>query len=209
MRLVARPIDEWPGALTPESRRTDSPFTASWTDTVNLLEREVEKLAGPTATVVVQLAVTERDCRLDGWVRADAKPTHPGVIVSFDSKHGPLRYSTDIHRSATWSRGRYLPGWQANVRAIALGLEALRKVDRYGIARGGEQYRGWKAIPSSTTSRADSKRLLFEVANEPSPSALDERAIYRKALIRAHPDHGGSRELLEAVQDAGRKLGVA
>jgi hypothetical protein len=38
--------------------------------------------------------------------------------------------------------------WQHNVRAIALGLEALRKVDRYGITRRGEQYAGWKALPA-------------------------------------------------------------
>jgi hypothetical protein len=207
MRLVARPIDQWPGPLTPEDRRTFSQFTASWADTVNLLEREVGYLAGSEAVVVMQLAVTERDCRLDGWIKANARPVHPGVILAFDSKHGPLRYSTDVHKGNGY--GGKLPGWQANVRAVALGLEALRKVDRYGIARGGEQYRGWKAIESSTTSRADSKAFLFGVAGESSPSELDERAIYRKALIVAHPDHGGSRELLEQVQNAGRKLGVA
>jgi hypothetical protein len=209
MRLVVRPIDEWPGPLTSPGRRTSSPFTATWPDTLELLEREVGILAGPTATVVVQLAVTETDCRLDGWVRANAKPSHPGVIVAFESvKQGPLRFSTDIH-SDQWLPPRYLTGWRANVRAVALGLEALRKVDRYGITRGGEQYRGWKAIPQTTTSRADSKAFLFGIAGESSPSALDEKAIYRKALIAAHPDHGGNRELLEQVQNAGRRLGVA
>lgn len=166
-------------------------------------------LAGNGTTLVLQLAVTEADCRLDGWIKANARPSHPGAILAFDSKHGPLRYSTDLYRQGSSYGGRYLVGWQANVRAIALGLEALRKVDRYGIARGGEQYRGWKAIPQTTTSRADSKALLFSIAGETSPSALDEKAIYRKALIAAHPDHGGSRELLDQVRDAGRKLGVA
>lgn len=208
MRLVARPIEEWPGSLTPVGQRTDSPFTASWTDTVALLEKEVGMLAGREAEVVLQLAVSERDCRLDGWIRADAKPSHPGVILAFESKHGPLRYSTDLHRSSSWGLKKYLPGWQANVRAIALGLEALRKVDRYGIARGGEQYRGWKAIPQTTSTEAP-KELLFRVTGEPSPSDRDTRSLYRWALRVAHPDQGGSRELLEQVMDAGRKLGVA
>ncbi len=35
--------------------------------------------------------------------------------------------------------------WQHNVRSIALGLEALRAVDRYGISRRGEQYAGFRA----------------------------------------------------------------
>lgn len=205
MRLVARPIDEWPGALTPDDKRTFSPFTASWTDTVALLEKEVGMLAGHDATVVVQLAIAERDCRLDGWIRADARPAHPGVIVAFDSKHGPLRYSTDVHRGGgQWGK---LPGWQANVRAVALGLEALRKVDRYGISRGGEQYRGWKAIPSTTGSSG--LVLLFRTVGETPAPDVDVRSLYKRALIKAHPDHGGTSALLAEVMDAGRKLGVA
>lgn len=35
--------------------------------------------------------------------------------------------------------------WQHNVRSIALGLEALRAVDRYGITRRGQQYAGFRA----------------------------------------------------------------
>lgn len=35
--------------------------------------------------------------------------------------------------------------WQHNIRSIALGLEALRAVDRYGISRRGEQYAGFRA----------------------------------------------------------------
>lgn len=207
MRLVARPLEQWPGPLTPEGMRHDSQFTASWSDTVNLLEKEVGMLAGHDATLVLQLAVTERDCRLDGWIRADARPAHPGAILAFDSKHGPLRYSTDLYRHGSTYGGRYLVGWQANVRAIALGLEALRKVDRYGIARGGEQYRGWKAIPQTTGQ--DAKALLFQVTGEPTPSDRDTKSLYRWALRVAHPDQGGSRELLEQVMEAGRKLGVA
>lgn len=44
--------------------------------------------------------------------------------------------------------------WQHNVRSVALGLEALRAVDRYGISRRGEQYAGFRAA-LTTRSRAD------------------------------------------------------
>lgn len=38
--------------------------------------------------------------------------------------------------------------WRHNVRSIALGLEALRAVDRFGISRRGEQYAGFRgALP--------------------------------------------------------------
>ena len=54
-------------------------------------------------------------------------------MVAFESKHGPLKYATDV-----------FDHWHANLRAIALGLEALRKVERYGITQRGEQYTGFR-----------------------------------------------------------------
>src|SRR5205807_7195892 len=82
--------------------------------------------------------ITERDLRIDGEVRADARLKHPGVIVSFiHPQVGPVIFACD-----KWTT------WQANARGIAKGLEALRLVDRYGITQSFEQYRGWKALPS-------------------------------------------------------------
>ena len=60
-------------------------------------------------------------------------PKGPAVIIAFESKHGPLKYATDV-----------FDHWHANLRAIALGLEALRKVERYGITQRGEQYTGFR-----------------------------------------------------------------
>lgn len=43
--------------------------------------------------------------------------------------------------------------WRHNVRSIALGLEALRAVDRFGISRRGEQYAGFRAaLPARASS---------------------------------------------------------
>jgi hypothetical protein len=218
MRLVARPIDVWPGKLTPDHLRTGSPFKASWSDTVGLLEREAEKL-GVRDEVVMQLAITERDCRLDGGIRADAKPTHPGVIVSFESRHGPLRYSTDLFFGGHWG-ARRLPGWQANVRAVALGLEALRKVDRYGIAKGGEQYVGYRALgagtpmPTAKMTVEEAARLLADAAMQTDENMtmgewhdLAERGEgiekqYRRAVRRLHPDAGGDPETFRRLTEA-------
>ena len=71
--------------------------------------------------------------------RANASPKSPAVVIAFESKHGPLQYATDAFTH-----------WQANVRAVALGLEALRRVERYGITKHGEQYTGWKQLGSGT-----------------------------------------------------------
>lgn len=98
--------------------------------------------------MVIQIAVrSETMIRRDGWPQERATIEHPGVALSFDSRHGALRYETaEFHT------------WKANLRAIALGLEALRKVDRYGIARSGQQYRGWRALAAG--SGPDTQRGL-------------------------------------------------
>jgi hypothetical protein len=207
VRLIARPIDEWPAPMLDDYDRQQSRFKASWSSTVDLLDREVWHLGGDE--VVLQLALRDRDFRNDGWIRADAKPEHPGVIVSFESKHGPLRYWTDEFKgSGQWG---YLPGWQANVRAVALGLEALRTVDRYGIARAGEQYRGWNALGAGTPMPAaamtvdDAVRFLHEHApgvewdwDQPDQVAR----AYRAAAARLHPDAGGDAELFRRLTEA-------
>ncbi|HSC21004.1 MAG TPA: hypothetical protein VLC07_04685, partial [Solirubrobacterales bacterium] len=142
------------------------------------LESELDKLGA--RDVVIEVALTESEIRLDGWPRAGARPSHPGVVVSFNSRHGPLRYGTDA-----------FPHWQANVRAIALGLEALRKVERYGIGRRGEQYAGWRQL-----SAGDSD--LVRRGNE----LIAEHAGATAALKATHPDHGGDADDFRAVQAA-------
>ena len=177
MNIRCRPITTFPPEF--QARRQASQFSAGWSATMQLLERELEKLGARDA--VIELAVQEGELRIDGWPYADARPTHPGVIVSFDSKHGPLRYGTDA-----------FDHWQENVRAIALGLEALRKVDRYGIGKRGEQYVGWRQL-----SAGDSDHLA-QRGRELIAGHGGETA----ALKATHPDHGGDREDFEAVQAA-------
>lgn len=57
--------------------------------------------------------------------------------------------------------------WQHNVRSIALALQALRAVDRYGVTRRAEQYRGWGKLPApgemiGFTSVAAAKEFIAE-----------------------------------------------
>jgi hypothetical protein len=105
-----RPIQQWPGETTRSRRQAQ--FSAKWASTLTLLGRELEHLG--RKNVVVQVALTERDIRNDGFPRANARPDHPGVIVSLDSKYGPLSYPCDTFTT-----------WQDNLRGIALALESL------------------------------------------------------------------------------------
>jgi hypothetical protein len=145
---------------------------------MKLMERELERLGASSA--VIELAVHECELRIDGWPYADARPTHPGVVISFDSRHGPLRYGTDT-----------FPDWKENVRAIALGLEALRKFDRYGIGKRGEQYQGWRQLSAGDSDLIQRGREL-----------IGEHGGSTAALKATHPDHGGEPDDFRAVQAA-------
>jgi hypothetical protein len=214
MRYEIRPLGPWLDPVT-DPRANAGRFTASWSDTLVLLEREVDYLCADL--VVVQVDVIEADLRRDGMLRAGAKVGFPGVRVSFDSIHGPLTYVTDAY-DHLWSRNG-LAGWQANVRAVALALEALRAVDRYGVTRRGEQYRGWTPIdakPAAMTRDQAAEFIVYwagaehgEVAKWASlilgdPAEL--RRAFRLAAARAHPDRAGGDHDTMARLNAARDL---
>jgi hypothetical protein len=194
--------------LRPISDRTNftgrhqrSMFDAPWTTTRALLGRELRALTA--RSVALEIDVTEADIRLDGEIRANARPASPGIRLAFDSKYGPLMYATD--RFTTW---------QDNVRAIALGLEALRKVDRYGITKRGEQYAGWKALPSGFGDAA--AHMTYDEAlhliNSLAPPSCANRPLERRirwAKAHAHPDaphNGGDRTMWDQVERAAHVL---
>lgn len=156
-----------------------SPFTAGWTSTVELLVGELRHLE-PRETIL-EIDVREQDLRLDGMPRANAVQQSPGVILTLvGTPHGDLRYPCSTFGT-----------WKANVRAIALALEALRKVDRYGVTKRGEQYAGWKALGPGAQPDVDRGRDLIR-----------EHGGVREAIKATHPDTGGDPDAFRAVQAA-------
>jgi hypothetical protein len=213
--LGFRPIKDWPaGWQDPGRERSYSPFSATYSDTLQVLERELFHLGARDQ--YLQVDARDRDCRLDGQLRADAKVNHPGCILTIDTKaHGTLVYACDRFEGR-WKQ----PGWQANLRAIALGLEALRRVERYGIAERGQQYAGYRELGSGIpVGPAASKAMTVEEAanvlvdlgewggERGDPEALidmpDVAALYfREAAKRHHPDVGGDPALFRRIAEA-------
>lgn len=222
MHLTYRPIaGDWPGELTVD--RKPSPFEADWASTLDLLEREVAHLQHvdrskyhPTA--VLQLAVPEGAIRQDGQLMSGRKPPeHPGVILNVETSDGPLRFACD--RFASSWRGRNLDPWRHNLRAVALGMEALRKVERYGLGTGHEQYVGFQALPPATPMGA--AKLTVEqaiaVLRDRAPDVewdWDDpegvKRAFRVAAASSHPDAGGDPAAFRLVTEArDLLLGVA
>lgn len=188
-RYITRPLSDrtW---LRPASERVPTRFSAKWGATLELLYREVDFLDG--RDLVIEVDVQEADLRLDGTIRARARAASPAVIVSFESKHGPLSYRCDRFYAAYYGQP---DDWQQNVRAVALTLEALRSVDRYGATETGQQYAGWKAIGAQAHAQAtDPLWVLADLAGVEVSADVPVERLISLARRKAHPDHGGTSE---------------
>lgn len=192
-------------------RRQPIPFG----QTRELLARELKMLKA--TNVILEVDVLPSRIRLDGELYADARTNSPAVRLHFDSEHGHLTYATDAFTT-----------WQDNVRAIALALEALRKVDRFEVGQGGDQYRGYLALEagSGATALGATPRMTHSEAAvaiwealgmpaRPTPAAIGSvpdtrRSAVRQARALAHPDrNAGERTQWDRVEQAAKVLGLA
>ena len=215
MILTYRPIKAWPEGWPRESPKW-TPFKSTFRDTLQLLDRELDAI-GATA-VTLQVDTSERNIRTDGQLRGDAKITNQGVILTIETRaHGTLVYQCDEFERVG-GRGE---SWRENLRAIALGLEALRKVERYGIANRGQQYAGYRELPSGIAMGAAvmtveqaaafiaehaiespiSGRPAF-TAEEILSNPMRTKAAFAIAAKRLHPDAGGDPALFRKLTEA-------
>jgi hypothetical protein len=194
------PIESWPGEKTKYPK--SSPFRSRYVQTLDDLETELNHLKAKE--IVLQAAIDWQDIRNDGWPKSNAAFRDAGVILTFQTKDGPLSFPCDAYND-----------WQANLRAIALSLEALRAVNRYGVTRRAEQYQGWKRIapPSDQPfgNKEDAARFIQSMLDEQAGFsvntlinyATERQMAYRRAAAKLHPDTpGGSHDQFVKLQAA-------
>ena len=170
MRATFRPLPSWP---YPRHPRRPATYRVGYARSLADLEREIGLLKGHE--VIIGVVASEADIRMDGMLRQRASVLYPGVEVSFEvPDRRRLVFHTDVHGD-----------WRDNLRAIALGLSALRAVDRYGITSGAEQYAGFALLEAGPVDRG--RRLV------------EEAGSIEAALKRHHPDHGGHQRALGDV----------
>lgn len=196
--------NSWPGQATPHADRKHSPFTkSSWSSTIALLALELRQLRASDVTLGIE--TSEGNIRLDGQIRGDARVTSPGVILSFNAGKDRLSFPCDTFLY-----------WQHNVRAIALAMQALRLVDRYGVQKG-SQYVGFKALPSGGGGPAaeparpkmtleKAADMLYKWTEIPQQALLESQATVshagKKAMNATHPDRGGHAADFAEVREA-------
>lgn len=210
LEYTFRPLSQWPQEATPSHRRKRAPFRAGYVSTLDLLERELIHLRAKD--VVFEADCPSSEIRNDGRLRSSAKLRGPGIVVSFDSPKGPLRFPCD----------RFID-WEDNLRAIALTLEHLRACDRYGVTSHNEQYKGWTGLPDKREQQPDRNLLAAPVICRQAayylPESIDvafvlapsERRgqIIRRLKMALHPDHrNGSDEEFKQLMRALELLGL-
>ena len=199
MNIRFKPLGVWPRAVTVE--RTSSRFKSNYNATLKLLEREMGYLGAEDAEI--QLEMQQSDIAIHGWPKANARAKGPRVILSFTA------YRLEDAPVRVFPCDAFLY-WEDNLRAIALSLEALRKVDRYGVTTAGEQYAGFKQIASTSTvtmSAVEAASDLAEVSRLPATVILADaqvaREAVRMAIGRTHPDRNrGDRTAYDSVEQA-------
>lgn len=194
------PIQAWPGTKT-RSRRI-SPFGVKYQRLLDDLERELRHVRA--RGIVIQAFVRAEDIRNDGWPRSSARFFEPGIVLGFTMPDGSqISFPCD-----TFTR------WESNLRAISLTMTALRSIDRYGVTKRSEQYKGWKKVSAPEAElRKDGQWALDHLAHLAGveSSAIRGNAVamdlaYRAAAKRTHPDYGGNTEAFQLLQEAVRIL---
>lgn len=170
--------ENWP--RTPKWKRQSSLFRKTTGVVRDFLENEIWRLGGNNLIVS-----TNMPTRLDGRFYASAKdPDDTGVAVYFTYKKKTMCFACDKH-----------PTVRENLHAIAMTINALRGIERWGASDMMERaFRGFAALP------AGGWRLILGV--DPGVSLDQVESRFRELAHQFHPDKGGDPEKFRAIVNA-------
>jgi len=204
MDFTFQPLSNWPGERTKNRKRAT--FSARWDTTLRELDMELRHLTARQVIVEADCEGSEINIRT-GMLKSSARLRSPGIVLSFTSKYGPLRYPCDTFHE-----------WQDNLRAIVLFMSNQRANARYGVGRVEQNYTGYKALPGGAPITAGEWATVEAAATElcrlaghvppycPKPlldNPEDLKRTYANAARRWHPDlHGGDGSTMAKVNRA-------
>lgn len=144
---------------------------------------------------------TNIELRLDGQPRSGRPaPQDPGACVFFSLKGKPFALACDTFDTV-----------EGNVGALAAHIEALRAIERHGVASAAESLEAFVALPPPAGSVRSTDKPWREVLGlKPDfPSGYDRddaeiivKARWRERATEAHPDTGGSVQKMAALNAA-------
>lgn len=159
-------------------------------DGLRRLEAELKRLGVASWNVIVSsnLVLGQRGMPLAN----QAEPADPGVAVYFKLRDKPRVLACD-----RWRRTA------ENLAAIAAHIDAIRRVDRYGVGTLDQAFAGYTPLPPPGADNRPPWRKVFGIPEDmpATPSAIN--VTYRELAKKLHPDQpGGSHEAMAQLNQA-------
>jgi hypothetical protein len=177
MSARAYPL-QWPKAwpkTEPSKRESGQQFKQTLAAALAGLREEIRRLGGKNLVLS------------SNYTLGNEHPKEQGVVAYFEYEGKPIAIPCD-----RWAK------LEANVRAIALTVEAMRGIERWGAKHMiVAMFTGFRALHDRTTE--DPWKILGVNENATEKQILD---AYREKAKTAHPDRGGSSADFNRVNEA-------
>lgn len=177
----------WPDGRprTAACNRRHARFKTTFATAREKLMREIKLLGGSDC-----IFSSDIPRRQDGLPYANATPKtgDPGIAVYFNRKDKQLCFACDLYLTV-----------DDNMHAIALTVQALRGISRWGTGDMMESaFRGYAALPE----RAGGGNWWDTLGVAVNATKEQTREAYRLLVKKHHPDVGGDAELFRRVNEA-------
>lgn len=163
--------------------RTKRQVPVANTTAMERLERQIDELGGTDPVMSSNLRL-----RLNGAPDLREEPTDPGVAVYFRFKTRATVLACDRYRRVA-----------DNIAAIAAHIDALRRIDRYGVGTLEQALAGYRSLPADT---AANWRNVFGFGESEVVTSDKLQQRFRERAATAHPDKGGTDEMMMHVNRA-------
>jgi hypothetical protein len=173
---------EWPigWVRTPRHKRVHATFSTKQTSNRQLttqiatgrLEAELDRLGARRPVLSTNVSL-----RLDGRPRSDENPSDPGAAIYFVFRGKATVLACDRYSMVA-----------DNIAAIAAHIDALRRIERYGVGTIEQALAGYKALPADT---AADWRAVFGFPKDSTPTLDQVDKAYKAEARKHHPDVGG------------------
>lgn len=185
MRMAeAFPLD-WPVGFPRTQHRKRAPYKATVAAARDQVLNELRLMGVGDWNVIISsnAPVSSRTMQM---LAIRSEPADPGVAVYFRKRDKPFVLACD-----KWDR------LADNLRAIALTIEAMRGLERWGCSEMLERvFKGFASLPPPKP--ASDHVLWWAVLNVPRSATLDQiEESYRKLAKEHHPDLAQSESVRE------------
>lgn len=166
---------QWPQGWPREGAKENGRFRSTLSAALSSLRKEIDMLGGKSMVLSSNVTLGAE------------RPKDPGVVAYFTLRDQSIAIPCD-----RWNRV------EDNVKAIALTVEAMRGMERWGAKHMiTAMFNGFAALPERTGPSC------WEILGI-SPNASVEKIMqaWRDRAQVAHPDKGGTHDAMSALNDA-------